>query len=564
MKRHALFIIAIVLVLATLSCGGSTEETPEKVDPITATVAAPGESVTEPPQVTQPIVEPTTSPTTAPTIPPTIAPTIPPTATPTIAPTIAPMGFSRSNPFPGTEVVSVPNWDVQVLETKRGADAWTDIQAANSYNEPAPEGMEYLMVKIHVKCTYNDSDEHSISGYDFYVTGDKAILYTTGMASVVKPEPELDATLFSGGETEGWSVYLVGQGEGNLILVFDESWSFDEDAKRYIALDPGASINIPSDLNAIAASETGMHRSSPIPFNEKLVTEDWEMTILEVVRGEAAWNLVLEANRYNEPPADGYEYIALKLQVRNIGTVDDSSSIDGYSFNITGSSNILHDLPSIVEPEPELDIDLYPGGEYEGWVVFQSIIGETNLMLAFQESWTFDDDEVRYLAVDEGASLEVPTDLINIASTDIGKERNNPASMSEKVTTDNWEISIVEVIRGDEAWNMALAANQYNDPPEDGFEYIAVKAYVHNISTEDVATNVSDFDFNTTGSNGVLHDVPSVVDPDPAFNVTLYPDGEYEGWMILQVGAGETEIKIVFDPLFEFSDESKRFISLEP
>jgi len=100
MKRHALFIISIVLVLATLSCGGSTEETPEKLN--TATDTASALSVTEPPQVTQPIVEPTTPPTTAPTIPPTSAPTIPPKATPTIAPTIAPMGFSRSNPFPGT------------------------------------------------------------------------------------------------------------------------------------------------------------------------------------------------------------------------------------------------------------------------------------------------------------------------------------------------------------------------------------------------------------------------------------------------------------------------------
>lgn len=558
MKRQALFIITIVLVLVTTSCGGTTQTTSEKVN--TATAAPSELSVTEPPQVTQPIVEPTTPPTTA----PTIAPTIPPTATPTIAPTIAPMGFSRSNPFPGTEVVSVPNWEVQVLETKRGAEAWADIQAANSYNEPAPEGMEYLMVKIRVKCTYNDSADHSISGYDFDVTGDKAILYTTGMASVVKPEPELDATLFSGGETEGWSAYLVAQGEGNLILVFDESWSFDENSKRYIALDPGASVNIPSDLNAIAVSDGGKHRNSPVPFKEKLVTEDWEMSILEVVRGDAAWNLVLEGNRYNDPPTEGYEYIAVKLHVRNIGTVDDSSSIDGYSYNITGSANILHDLPSVVEPEPALDIELYPGGEHEGWVVFQSIIGETNLMLAFEESWTFDDDEVRYLAVDEGSAIGVPTYLVNIASTDIGKERNNPALMSEKVTTENWEISILEVIRGAEAWNMALAANQYNDPPEDGFDYIAVKVYAHNIDTDDVARNISDYDFNTTGSNGVLYELPSVVDPDPAFDVTLYPDGEYEGWMILQVGVGETEIKLVFDPLFEFSDESKRFISLEP
>lgn len=559
MKRFTLLIIPIILALVTISCGGSTKATPEKVDPITATVAAPGESITEQPQIAEPIVEPTVA-VEQPTIEPTIAPTI----APTTAPTPAPIGLSRANPYPGTEVVSVPNWDVQVLETKRGADAWNDIQAANSYNEPAPEGMEYLMVKIHVKCTYDDSDEHSISGYDFDVTGDEAILYTTSMASVVKPEPELDATLFSGGETEGWSAYLVTQGEANLMLVFDESWSFDENSKRYIALDPGASINIPSELNAIIASENGKHRNSPIPFKEKLVTEDWEMTILEVVRGDAAWDLVLEGNRYNDPPAEGYEYNAVKLHVRYIGTVDDSSSIDGYYFNITGSANILHGTPSVVEPDPALDIELYPGGEHEGWVVFQSIIGETNLMLAFEESWTFDENEVRYLAIDEGASIGVPTYLTNIDSTDIGKERGNPALMSEKVTTDNWEISILEVIRGAEAWNMALAANQYNDPPEDGFEYLAVKVYVHNIDTDDVARNISDFDFNTTGSNGVLHEVPSVVDPDPAFDVTLYPDGEYEGWMILQVGVGETEIKLVLDPLFGFDDENKRFISLEP
>lgn len=554
-KKFTLLIISIVLALVTLSCGGSTKATSEKTEPVAATVAEQGESVTEQPQVAEPILEPTAE---------IEQPTIEPTIAPTIAPTPAPIGLSRVNPFPGTDVVSVPNWDVQVLETKRGVDAWNDIQAANSYNEPAPEGMEYLLVKIHVKCTYDDSDEHSISGYDFDVTGDKAILYTTSMASVVKPEPALDATLFSGGETEGWSAYLVTQGEANLILVFDESWSFDENSKRYIALDPGASISIPPDLNAIIASEMGKHRNSPIPFKEKLVTEDWEMAILEVVRGDAAWDLVFEANRYNDPPTEGYEYIAVKLHVRYIGTVDDSSSINGYSYNITGSANILHGFPSVVEPDPALDIELFPGGEYEGWVVFQSIIGETNLMLAFDNSWTFDDNETRYLAVDEGASLGVPTYLINIASTDIGKERGNPALMSEKVTTDNWEISIIEVIRGDEAWNMALAANQYNDPPEDGFEYIAVKVYVHNIDTEDVARNISDFDFNTTGSIGVLYEVPSIVDPDPALDITLYPDGEYEGWMILKVAVGETELRLVFDPLFEFSSKNQRFISLEP
>lgn len=547
MKKNTLIIIAIVMALVTLSCGGSTKATPEKLDPVAATVAALDGETSGQTQAGEPTLEPNIQ-----------------IEQPTIEPTLAPLGYSRANPYPGTEVASVPNWDVQILESKRGVDAWTDIQAANQYNEPAPEGMEYLLIKIHVKCTYNDSDEHSISGYDFDVTGDKAILYTNGMASVVEPTPELDAKLYAGGETEGWSAYLVGQGESNLMLIFDEMWSFSENSKRYIALDAGASIEVPSDLRTIPPSELGKDRKSPVPFNERLVTEDWETSILEVVRGDAAWNLVLDANQFNEPPSEGYEYIAVKFFVRHIGTEDKSNSIDGFFYNLTGSANILHDLPSVVDPDPALDVSLYPGGEFEGWVVFQSIIGETNLMVAFEETWNFDDTKVRYLALDEGASIEVPADLENIVPTGTGQERNAPAPRSEKVITENWEISVVEVIRGAEAWNMALAANQFNSPPEDGFEYVAIKVFVHNIDTEDVAHNISDSDFNTTGSSGVLHDVPSIVDPDPALDITLYPDGEYEGWMILKVAVGETEISLVYEPLFEFSDKNKRFISLEP
>lgn len=546
MKKYRLFIIPIILALVSLSCGGSTKTTPEIVDPVAATVAAAEGGVTNPTQEAESIVVPTVQ-----------------IQQPTIEPTLAPLGYSRANPYPGTEVVSAPNWDVQVLEIKRGVDAWNDIQAANSFNDPAPDGMEYLLVKIHVKCTYNDSDEHSISGYDFDITGDKAILYTASMVSVVDPTPELDANLFAGGETEGWSAYLVSQGESNLVLIIDEMWSFSENSKRYIALDAGASIEVPSDLHTISPSELGKDRKSPVLFGEKLVTEDWETSVLEVVRGDAAWNLVLEANQFNDPPAEGYEYIAVKFYVRHIGTEDKSNSIDGYFYGLTGSANILHDLPSVVEPDPALDISLFPGGEYEGWVVFQSIIGETELMFAFEENWNFDDDQVRYLALDEGASLEVPADLNNIASTDAGKERNAPASMSEKVIAENWEISIVEFIRGAEAWNMALTANQFNSLPEDGFEYVAVKVYVHNIDTEDVARNISDLDFKTTGGYGVVYDLPAVVDPNPALDVTLYPDGEYEGWIILTVAVGETDIELIYDPLFDLFGISRRYILLD-
>jgi hypothetical protein len=275
-----------------------------------------------------------------------------PTDTP--EPVLSQIGLSRNNPYPRSEVVSAPNWDVQVVEVKRGEEAWKDLQAANMFNEAAPEGMEYLLVKLHVKSTYSDSDEHSISGCDFDITGDRLIKYTCLMVSAVEPEPRLSARLFTGGETEGWAAYLVGQGETNLILVVNETLNFDADAIRYIALDEGASISISPDLASIKPTDLGKERSNPTPRTEKVITEDWELSVIEVVRGDGAWAMIQQANQYNDPPADGMEYVAVKIHVRYIGTIEKAENIDWLCFNSTGSASVLYDHPSVISPDPRI------------------------------------------------------------------------------------------------------------------------------------------------------------------------------------------------------------------
>ncbi len=78
MKKVTLLIISIVMALVTQSCGGSTEATPEKIDPVVATVAAMEKEATaqaqaaistlEPPtQVDQPTMAPATEAPTTPT-----------------------------------------------------------------------------------------------------------------------------------------------------------------------------------------------------------------------------------------------------------------------------------------------------------------------------------------------------------------------------------------------------------------------------------------------------------------------------------------------------------------
>jgi hypothetical protein len=357
-------------------------------------------SATKPPA---PVAKPTTAKPSATTSIPTPAPlpveTVIPTDTPVPpTPTPLPKGMSRSSPFARTEVVSAPNRDVQVLEIVRGGEAWQAIQAANQFNEPAPPGWEYLLVKLRVKCTAADSVEHMISGADFKVTGDRLMEYHS--ASVVEPDPQLDAQLFAGGETEGWSAYLVREGEGSLILILDELMSFDENRFRFIALDEGAAINVPPELKDISPTEVGTDRASPAPFGEAVTTEDWQVTVLEVVRGDKAWQMAQEANQFNEPPAAGMEYVAVRLHVRYIGTTDKAEAISDVSFKTTGSANVLYDLPSIVDPEPALDVTLFPGGGYEGWVIMQAAQGETGLNLVFEPLFDFSGQNKRFLSLE--------------------------------------------------------------------------------------------------------------------------------------------------------------------
>ena len=119
------------------------------------------------------------------------------------------------------------------------------IQAANFFNEPPADGMEYVLVKIKAISNYEDSDKHYISDRDFNLTGSHLIKY--GIAEVVKPNPGLEATLYTGGETEGWVVFSDGTDEDNLILIFDESANWDEDRYRIFAVDGCASISV--DMN---------------------------------------------------------------------------------------------------------------------------------------------------------------------------------------------------------------------------------------------------------------------------------------------------------------------------
>lgn len=306
-------------------------------------------------------------------------------------------GRTRSDPLPAAATGTTANWEVQIVESVRGGKAWEMLRVANQFNDPAPEGFEYVIVYARLTSRHTDGATHKVYATDLQLTGDGLRRYSK--ADGVPPAPVLDAEVRAGETAEGWTVFLVPRGEASLIVIVDVLSDEGTDDERYFALDAGARIVVDGALDAIKPNAVGEDLSEPALLNHTAIAPDWEITVLEVVRGAAAYEMALATNQFNDPPAEGMEYIAVKVRARYIATVDAAVWLDGSEFVTQGSDGAEYDTPAVVDPEPALDAVLYPGGEFTGWVVVQAKIGDPTL-LVFQPFTDFSKINRRYFALD--------------------------------------------------------------------------------------------------------------------------------------------------------------------
>jgi len=153
-----------------------------------------------------------------------------------------------------------------------------------------------------------------------------------------------------------------------------------------------------------------------------------------------------------------------------------------------------------------------------------------------------------------------------------GADQDNPAGRTETVTTPNWEFSIVEVLRGDEALSKLEEASSSNGPPDDpGMEYVLVQVHARYIGgTGDEKHRIDPTFFKSVDSANVIYDKPSILDvrnPSPVLQAELLPDEEYEGWITILATTDGTDLVLIIQPRDNgllSGEEEWRYISLEP
>jgi hypothetical protein len=317
----------------------------------------------------------------------------------------------------------------------------------------------------------------------------------------------------------------------------------------------------PGVLTPTATPFPGGSRALPFVMGQTVQTENWEIQVLETIRGEAAWEQAYEANYFNEPPATDEEFLLVKYRIHNNNSSSKEQSI---SLHVTGSSLQLHRSfdSDLVEPKPHLETYLAGGQGSEGWEAYRIRSAERNLMVVINDSYNYE-EPTYYLALEEGAAISISEDsLESVTKTNIGRSLAEPALLGQMTTGNNWQLDIDQIIVGEEAWKMAFDTNQFNDPPPKGGQYIAFYAKARYFGIADVGADIDEYDFELMNSEGDVFERPSLVMPEPDLDHHLYPGGDAEGWVILQAPEDTQDVILRFVPDYNENSPNTRYLSL--
>ena len=114
------------------------------------------------------------------------------------------------------------------------------------------------------------------------------------------------------------------------------------------------------------------------------------ITVLEIVRGEKAWDLVKAASPSNQPPAGGMEYISARIRFEfgaKGASGDQSFGIRDEQFASVSENGRQYERPSIVQPKPELRGRLYLGDSLVGYLVFLVSVEDKKPIMSFGNNY---------------------------------------------------------------------------------------------------------------------------------------------------------------------------------
>lgn len=299
----------------------------------------------------------------------------------------------------------------------------------------------------------------------------------------------------------------------------------------------------------------GLTRDNPYPFGE-LVTSvpGWHFRVVDLLRGQAAYEVINSGYRQFDVPTDGYEYVLAKLFVRRTARAERPGEIGYYGIGITGSHNLVYLDYEVRWPQPEIIyVDMYTSETMETWIDAIIPVGEDNLLVFINIE---DDDtnqrHVRYLALEPGASVSVVSEAPGLGRPDLGVSLQTPAMPGERVTMENWEITLLNAIYGEAAIDFIHQLQPYFALPDEGMVYLVTQFQLSYYHSEDMPFMVNYENFQVLdreGTNLSTERVKRIKSYQVKWlnQFTVLSGAQVEGWVLFLIPDGTNTGVVMVD-----------------
>lgn len=140
-----------------------------------------------------------------------------------------------------------------------------------------------------------------------------------------------------------------------------------------------------------------------------------------------------------------------------------------------------------------------------------------------------------------------------------GDSPSEPAPLGTEVAAGPWRLTVAEVVTGNDATDLVLAANPINEVPRDGFTYVAVR--VTAVNDGDQPLEITGDDFALTTDSGEVRRFTGAVPPDPALDGVAQPGESRDGWLVLGSPV-DAEMLLLYDSVTLSGDWADRVFAL--
>ena len=319
--------------------------------------------------------------------------------------------------------------ELTVLEVIRGDKAAEIIAKADPKTSKAPDGMEYILVKFHAKALDSKDDQPiGVASYRFSFISEQGVIYKP-IQFIYNLDAEFEY-LYVGGEEDGYVFNLIKSGDNPIIVYLggtferiyfstkpsnstdqktqqpeemsiknreltplssnenkvspsvlehqQDQWEAEEhfNLVSLVAemLVNGGSIMSPFKKTSKSISQLGTHKN-PFPIGtpgvynamEGYVGHSIELTVLEVIRGDKAAEMIAKADPKTPKAPDGMEYILVKFHAKALDSKDDQPiHVASYRFNFISEQGVTYKNIRLFYNVQFRD--LYVGAEVDGYV----------------------------------------------------------------------------------------------------------------------------------------------------------------------------------------------------